>query len=431
MSRSRRAFAVIAAAAATLLALSGCAEVVEPVYEPPPQAEGALPAETVTALEEALAHAQEVTRASGAIAGVWVPWAGSWVTAVGVQDPGSSTRVTTDMTFRIADVTRLMTCDVLYALDDERVLSKDDPVSRHVPGTPNLEDVTLLDLCNGTAGIGSFSSTVDAIARANPERVWSPMELAAYGIGKNRTETKTAFRDSDAAYMLLGIAFERATGKTASELIDEYVAGPIGLSSTYLPEPAASEPGDLPLHGHFLPAVSGGHDCTAPVDVTRASSSIGYTDSGVVSTIDDLARYMRATASQALAGGAESTRWSSPLPASSTAELWRQATGGADFAGPLLGGFGVVPGYVTAAFSDPETGFTVAVVLNDSTAGQSAIAFLAWELAAIASKVPAASGHTAPDFALPFTAEQYHDLLSKRAITCVAPAEEAEDAEEE
>src|SRR5690606_17426985 len=110
----------------------------------------------------------------------------------------------------------------------------------------------------------------------------------------------------------------------------------------------------------------------------------GFTDAGVVSTIDDLGRYMRATATQALAGGSGSTRWSNPLPFSSNAELWRQATGGADFAGPLLGGFGMVPGYLSAAYSDPETGFTVAVVLNNSTAGASPAAYLAWELAAIA-----------------------------------------------
>ena len=44
-----------------------------------------------------------------------------------------------------------------------------------------------------------------------------------------------------------------------------------------------------------------------------------------------------------------------------------------------------MPGYITAAFSDPATGFTIAVVLNDSTAGSGMGAYLAWELAAIAS----------------------------------------------
>ena len=81
------------------------------------------------------------------------------------------------------------------------------------------------------------------------------------------------------------------------------------------------------------------------------------------------------------------------------------------------------PGYATAAYSDPATGFTVAVVLNDSTKGAAIVQSLAWELAALASKAPAASGQTAPEFGLPFSAEQYHQAITDAAIVCVAPPE--------
>ena len=48
-----------------------------------------------------------------------------------------------------------------------------------------------------------------------------------------------------------------------------------------------------------------------------------------------------------------------------------------------------MPGYATAAFSDPQSGLTVAVVLNNSGGGAGFAEYLAWELAAIASKAPA------------------------------------------
>ncbi|MGB3376309.1 MAG: serine hydrolase, partial [Microbacterium sp.] len=91
--------------------------------------------------------------------------------------------------------------------------------------------------------------------------------------------------------------------------------------------------------------------------------------------------------------------------------------------GSMIGQHGWVPGYVTAAYSDPETGFTVAVTLNNSSTGGGTAAYLAWELAAIASKAPAAKGQTAPDFGLPFTAEQYGQVIADGAI-CKAPAAE-------
>ena len=90
--------------------------------------------------------------------------------------------------------------------------------------------------------------------------------------------------------------------------------------------------------------------------------------------------------------------------------------------GSLIGQQGWTPGYVTAAYADPATGFTVAVSLNNSTTGGNIIGNLAWELAAIASKAPAAEGQTAPEFGLPFTAEQYHQAITDAAIPCVAPA---------
>lgn len=109
------------------------------------------------------------------------------------------------------------------------------------------------------------------------------------------------------------------------------------------------------------------------------------------------------------------------MPQSSQTPSWFQATGGALLVGSMVGQAGWTPGYQTSAFSDPASGFTVAVSLNDSTTGGTTAMFLAWELAAIASKAPAAAGETAPEFGLPFTAEQYHQEITASGVVCVAP----------
>ena len=46
--------------------------------------------------------------------------------------------MTDDMEFRVAQVTRAMTCDVLYAVADEGIVRLDDPVTEWVPGVPDL-----------------------------------------------------------------------------------------------------------------------------------------------------------------------------------------------------------------------------------------------------------------------------------------------------
>ncbi|MDQ0643288.1 serine hydrolase domain-containing protein [Microbacterium murale] len=422
---SRRWRAAAAGAAALALVLTGCSGEESFSYTPPEQVNGALPDDTAAQLQAAVENAMVSTGATGAIVGVWVPWSGTWVTGLGTQSVEDQSEITTDMSFRVADVTRMMTCDVLYGLVDDDVVELDASVPEYVSGVAQMEDVTLLDLCNGTSGAGSSEAAVKGMWLNTPERVWPALELASFGLGQDAVAPHTTYRDSDAGYLLLGLALERASGKSASQLIAEYVTRPLELAGTSLPGSEAAAPGESALSGNYLPPIEGGYDCAAPVDITALSASSGFTDSGAVSTIDDLGRYVQATARQALRDeGAKPGRFSTPLPAHEGADSWFQATGGAYLVGPLVGQHGWTPGYATAAYSDPETGFTVAVVLNNSTAGSSPAAYLAWELAAIASKAPAASGQTAPEFGLPFTAEQYHQAIADSAICATPPAAE-------
>ncbi|WP_303709303.1 MULTISPECIES: serine hydrolase [Microbacterium] len=421
---SRRWRAAAATAAVLGLVLTGCSSEETFSYTPPEQVDATLPDETVAALQGAVDNAIAASGASGAIVGVWVPWSGTWVAATGTQSKADGGELSTDMSFRIADVTRLMTCDVLYALADEGTVELDAKVPEYVSGVADMDDITLLDLCNGTSGAGSSEKTVKAAWKNTPDRVWAPLELAGYGLGRTRVAPHTTFRDSDAGYLLLGLALERASGMSARELIAEYVTEPLELAETSLPPAAAAPPSDGPvLEGHYMNKGEGGYDCAAPVDITTLSSSTGFTDSGAVSTITDLGRYIQAEATQALRTKDDPDRFATPLPVAEDAPTWYQATGGAYIAGSMIGQHGWTPGYATAAYSDPTTGFTVAVVLNDSTAGAVFAQQLSWELAAIASKAPSASGETAPEFGLPFTAEQYHAATAEAALPCIPPAE--------
>lgn len=421
---SRRLRAVAAGAVALAVVLTGCSSEETFTYTPPAQVDQPLPDDTTAGLQAAVENAMAKTGATGAIVGVWVPWSGTWVTGLGTQSVEDQTPVAPDMSFRVGDVTRLMTCEVLYALADEDIVELDGAVPDYVSGVAQMDDITLLDLCNGTSGAGSSEGAVRGMWLNTPERVWAPLELASFGLGQAPVTPHTTYRDSDSGYLLLGLALERASGMSASELIATYVSRPLDLTGTSLPRPTAAPPGDDPLSGNRLNAIEGGYDCTAPADITTLSSSTGFTDSGAVSTIDDLGRYVQAAANQGLRDGAEPNRYGSPLPASADAPSWYQATGGAYLVGPLVGQHGWTPGYATAAYSDPATGFTVAVVLNNSTAGSSPVAYLAWELAAIASKAPAADGQTAPEFGLPFTAEQYHASIDGLTICATPPAAE-------
>lgn len=420
----QRVAAAVAGALALVTMLSGCSADAHVDIDVPAQADAAFSDELTQQLQDAVTNAMITTGASGAVVGVWAPWSGSLVTGVGTASFSDPTPVTADMQFRAGQLTRPMVCDVLFALAEEGIVGLDDPVTDWVSGVPDLSDISLVELCDSTSGIGSYTWQLFNSWLINPTRVWNPRELASYGLGQPRAgEPGTAYRSSDAGYVLLGVALERASGRSAAALLQQYVFDPLDMTSTRLPAGKAAAPsttGEVLTGHHSFADASGAMNCTDPLDITTFSSSTGFTDSGVVSTIGDLGRYAQALASGALAAD-DSTRFDAPIALASDSPSWYTTSGGAIHAGSLTGGFGSVPGYATAAFADPSSGLTVAVVLNNSARGGEVAEYLAWELAALASKAPATGGNTMPDAGLPWTAQQYRDAVNAGAI-CSTPA---------
>lgn len=422
MRRWRRSAAIaIASAGALAVALSGCTPQQSVSIDVPAQVDAPLPDATVAELQDAVTSAMTATGSTGAIVGVWAPWSGTWVSGVGAQSLEGG-EVTSDMSFRAAEVTGAMTCDALYELAADGTLSMSDPITTWVSNLPGYDDITLRELCDGTSGLASYTATLEGAVLGNPERVWNPRELMAYGIARPRLNAPgAAYGTSATNYLIAGLAVERATNEPLATVLAERVAQPLGLSSTFLPAPAPATPGPSSLSGYWSqPNAEGVWNCTEPADFTEMSSSYGGAAAGAVTSITDLGRYAQALATKSLLP-ADSDRFANPVPVGPDQPSWFTAAGGTFQAGSLIGQFGWTPGYMTAAFADPATGMSVAVVLNNSGGNKLTSAWLAWELAAIASKAPAAAGQTLPEAGLPWTAQQMRDNIVGNAI-CAAPA---------
>jgi D-alanyl-D-alanine carboxypeptidase len=418
MPRSHRGRGLLAVIGVAVLALTACAPPTSAVLEPVAQVDASLPADMQEQLQTAVETAMAATGSTGAIVEVRAPWAGVWKKALGTTTVGGAA-VSADMTFKAGLITRTMTCDVLYGMAHQGIVSLDDPLTDWLSGYPSAANVTLGQLCDSSSGLSSYAGEISRRWYVTPERTWSPKELIAYGISKGfASEPGTAYRDSDTGYVLLGLALERAGNKSAAELFAEYVFEPLGLDDSSLP--STTNATSSWLHGLRSADEDGEPNCAAPVDITAVSPSTVFTAGAAVSTVGDLSDYI-----QAVALGARSydvdDRFGSPLPVSSNAASWFTFDGGAYQAASLIGHAGSVPGYLTAAFADRETGMSVVLVLNNSRASGTVARNLAWQIAAIASKAPAASGQTAPEAGgLPWEAAGYADKIVEAAI-CPIP----------
>ncbi len=415
--------ALLTVAMGVILTLSACAAATNTTVSVPEPPAGALPAASTEMLDTALAEAMALAAASGAIAGVWAPWSGSWVSAAGTTAPGGTEKMTADMRFRIGDNTKPMTCDVLYALVEDGTVAIDDKASDYLPSIVGIGGITLGHLCHGTSGLGDFTRTLGSMFAVNPTRQWSPVELVSDGIANAGTGLPgDSYAPSDTNYVLLGLALEEATGRSWRSLYKQHVFDRLGMDDTLFPDPTT-----LTLPGPFAPGweslklADGTLACDAPTDETALSNSQVFTAGGVVSSVDDLYRYSRSFATGALlSDDLKKEAWQT-IPLGADAPSWQKFGPGGLELGPMRGQAGSIPGHLTAMLSDPATGLTVVVMLNNSTAGAGFAQLLAMKLAAIAAKAQPTEGEKLPVVGLPWSEEQMTEQLAARAVCQPAP----------
>ncbi|MFD4182375.1 serine hydrolase domain-containing protein [Rhodococcus sp. NPDC058514] len=150
---------------------------------------------------------------------------------------------TTDMHFRNGAVAISYVSTLLLQLVDEKKVSLDDKVSTWLPDIPNSDRVTLGQLAQMTSGCADYvlgNTEFDEAIYADPFRSWTPEELLAYATAKPLLyEPGTNWNYAHTNYVILGLALEKITGQKMTDLMQDKVLGPLGLTNTTDPGTAA------------------------------------------------------------------------------------------------------------------------------------------------------------------------------------------------
>lgn len=426
-SRRRRfavAVAVIASASLVLTACTGGGPDPARGFD---ELDRALPDSTVEQLQGVLDEAVRQSGSSGGLAGVWAPWSGSWEGVTGTTGfEDHAAKVTPQTKFRLTTGTTEITCTVLLRLADAGVVGLDDHVTEYVDSMPGIEGITLRQLCQQTSGLGDFYPGLRSHFAANPQRIWSETELISGGLAAGRASAPgEGWAPSQAGVMLLSLAMRNATGRDWDALAEDYVFDPLGMEDTAIPAPS-----DVDHHGmlgaYLAKPGDGGPDCSAHFDDSKQSSSMGGAAAGAVTTLADAQALSEAFATGSLLGEQLAREQWTLVPMSGDAPAWQgYGVGGAQY-GPMRGTAGEGAGALTAAFTDPKSGLTVVVALNNSTSGADFVREVAFALASIASKSKAAPDHELPMVELPWSLDQ---AIAKMSELAKCPVEEAAAAE--
>ena len=182
------------------------------------------------------ARVQRDGRASGLVAGVVRDGGLAWSAGRGaVADPH------TDVQYRLGSISKTVTAVAVLRLRDEGLVHLDDPLDRHLPGTP-LGDRTVGQLLSHLAGATSES----------PGGWWERVPggtLADLRLGPDDVVLGAArrFHYSNLGFGLLGELVARQRGRSWEEVVTDEVLAPLGMTRT-TPRPAGAAAQGCAVH---------------------------------------------------------------------------------------------------------------------------------------------------------------------------------------
>ena len=259
---------------------------------PTPEPELPFAKELQDALDAGLEKYDDGKEITGISAAVIVPGNSTWLGVSGVSH--RTTRITSDTPFAAGSITKNFTAAIILQLEEEGVLSLDDPLHRWLSDYVNIDNaITIRQLLNHKSGIHYMTENAeywDAVF-SDPNRVLTPKMVITTFVLEPYFPKGTDWHYSNSSYLLLGMIIKEATG---SELSSEYrnrLSTPLGLDSWFLPAEEALP--DNTAHGWFDLDGDGAYDELSVLSMTPFYSSVAAAG-GMFSTAEDLAKWSRA-----------------------------------------------------------------------------------------------------------------------------------------
>ncbi|MFW3173100.1 serine hydrolase domain-containing protein [Geodermatophilus sp. CPCC 206100] len=305
-----------------------------------------------------VARVQRDGRAPSLVAGVVRDGGLAWSAGRGaVAEPH------TDVQYRLGSISKTVTAVAVLRLRDEGRLRLDDPLDRHVPGTPL-----------GERTVGQLLAHVAGAAAESPGSWWERTpggSLADLGLAEEHVVLGAArrFHYSNVGFGLLGELVARARGRSWEDVVRVEVLAPLGMDRT-TPRPAAPAAEGLAVHPwadvvlpepeHHAGVMAAAGQLWAPLTDLARFAAFLLGDTGDVldaATLEEM---------------------TVPAGVDSSAPGWSSYGLGVQVlrvdGRTLVGHGGSMPGFLAGVFVDREEG-TGAVSLANATSGPEPVVF--------------------------------------------------------
>lgn len=202
--------------------------------------------------------------------------------AYGMADVAKGQAMTPDTVMRIASITKQFTATAILLLADEGKLALDDDIRKFLPDYPvGGKPITIEQLLTHTSGIANFTSKPGFEAGVAKDMAPGQM-IATFKNDPLQSEPGTRYAYSNSGYFLLGAIIEKVSGLSYAQFVEQRIFVPLGMDNSAYD---GHERGGAPRAQGYTRS-STGFEHGKVVSMTQP-----YAAGGLVSTVDDMARW--------------------------------------------------------------------------------------------------------------------------------------------
>lgn len=151
--------------------------------------------------------------------------------AFGMADYDNNIANTTQTAFESASITKQFTAAAILMLQEKKLLSVQDPLSKYISDYPNGDEIKISNLLDHTSGIRDYVESAEYIESG--DHTYTLEDLIE--LFKNEPldfDTGTEFEYSNSNYILLGYIIEKVSKKNYKDYIKENILKPLNLNNT-------------------------------------------------------------------------------------------------------------------------------------------------------------------------------------------------------
>jgi D-alanyl-D-alanine carboxypeptidase len=153
--------------------------------------------------------------------------------SIGLADVENNIKATENSKYRIGSISKSFTAVLVLKAIEEKKLDLTQTLEKWFPTITNAKKITLKHLLTHRSGIHNFTDDKDYLSwNTQPKTEKEMVEIIAKG-GSDFEPDRIA-KYSNSNFVLLTYILEKVFSKSYSNLVQEYIVKPIGLTNTYV-----------------------------------------------------------------------------------------------------------------------------------------------------------------------------------------------------